>query len=103
MMRELIVIVAVTILAGCRPETSQKEYGTMQVGDRLFAGIGVVGGTDTNAQTLITAALKEHGIDSLMEGSAVYGIWVPKEQAEEAENIIRRDSKDKEYWIEIKR
>jgi len=102
-MKRLLAMVALTLLVGCRAATSQKEPGTMQVGDRVFAGIGVVGGTDTNAQTLITTVLKEHGIDSLMEGSVVYGIWVPRDRVDEAERILKKDSKAKGYWMELKR
>jgi hypothetical protein len=102
-MKNIIAMLVVVLLAGCHAETRQKEPGTMQVGDRVFAGIGVVGGTDTNAQALITAVLKEHAIDSLMEGSVVYGIWVPTDKVEEAERILKEDSKAKKYWIELKR
>ena len=89
--------------AGLLSATEPKEPITLQVGNQTFVGIGVVGGTDTNAQSHITAALKEQGIDSIMEGSVVYGIWVPKQKADKAEQILRRDSESKKYWIELKR
>ena len=102
-MKRMIAVLVLSILAGCRPETSKEEPGIMQVGNRLFAGIGIVGGTDTNAQAQITAVLNKHGIDSLMEGSVVYGIWVPREKVEEAERILKKDSKTKGYRMELKR
>ncbi len=99
----MIAVLAVAFLSGCRSQTSQNAPGIMQVGDRVFAGIGVVGGTDTNAQARITAVLEEHGIDSLMEGSVVYGIWVPRDKVEEAERVLKKDSRTKGYWLELKR
>ena len=94
------------LVVGCKPKTEpveQKAPSTMQVGDTVFAGIGVVGGTDSNAQSRITQVLKEHEIEVLMEGSGVYGIWVPEEHVEKAEAILQKDSTEKNYSIKLQR
>ena len=96
------MLVAV-LSAGLLSATEAKEQTAIQVGNKTFIGIGVVSGTDTNAHAHITAALKDQGIESMMEGSVVYGIWVPKENVDAAVRILQRDSESKKYWIELKR
>jgi hypothetical protein len=63
--------------------------------------IATVGGLDCITQMHIAALLRSHGIESLIEGSVVYGVSVPEKDAARGVVIIREDLQRRHYSIDL--
>jgi hypothetical protein len=66
-----------------------------------WEGVAAVGGTDRVAQMHVEGLLKRNGIDSLIEGSLLYGVAVPPRDAARARELLRRDVRERPYYITI--
>ena len=63
--------------------------------------IATVGGLDGITLTHLHSLLKGHGIDSISEGSVVYGVAVPTGKEEDAIRLIKTDLRAREYDITL--
>ncbi len=61
-----------------------------------FVGVGAI---DPSQSSHVTELLDSHRIPNLVEGSVVYGIAVPPENAEQAKEILTKDSKKVGYQL----
>lgn len=66
-----------------------------------WKSIGAVSGIDPIAQIHITNLLLSHEIESAMEGSLMYGVLVPPENAEKAVELLRTDALKLRYRVRL--
>ncbi len=64
-----------------------------------WKGIAGVSGTDRITQIHVTNFLLSHDIESMMEGSVIYGLSVPQAKAEQATKLLRSDAPKCGYSI----
>ena len=64
-----------------------------------WKGIAGVSGTDRITQIHITNLLLSHDIESVMEGSVVYGVSVPPAKTEKATKLLRSDAPKGGYYV----
>jgi hypothetical protein len=84
-------------LASCRAAPSASQSGPMDG----WTFIATVGGLDSITLTHLHSLLKSHGIDSISEGSVVYGVAVPTDRQEDAIRVIKADLREREYDITL--
>ncbi len=60
-----------------------------------------IGSLDQITAIHVKNLLESSGIESVIEGSIVYGVFVPKERAEAAKKLLRTDAKERGYWLEF--
>ena len=93
-------------LAGCA-RTSPRSQGDPSNDEREqewpFVPVAAISGIDVIAEVHVTNLLKANGIESEIEGSVVYGVAVPKENANRAVDILMADVLERPYWIRIGR
>ncbi|MHC4550868.1 MAG: hypothetical protein ACYTEZ_19095 [Planctomycetota bacterium] len=71
------------------------------VPDEEFVVVAEVFGSDTIAQTHVLNLLAREGIESYVEGSVYYGVFVPKKDKRRATEILRREAGRNEHHIEF--
>jgi hypothetical protein len=64
-----------------------------------WKGIAGVSGTDRITHIHITNLLLSHDIESVMEGSVIYGVSVPPAKAEQATKLLRTDAQKSGYYV----
>jgi hypothetical protein len=62
--------------------------------------IAVIGGTDADTRAIVEDVLKAAGIPCFIEGSAVYGIQVPRPDHERARELLRAEPRLAGRWIQ---
>jgi hypothetical protein len=87
--RAMKTLLLLLLMSGVLAAAEQKDW----------KGIAGVSGTDKITQIHIANLLLPHDIESIMEGSVVYGISVPPAQADQASRILRTDAQKLGYYI----
>jgi hypothetical protein len=68
---------------------------------KKWVGVGCVDGLDAITHAHVTALLQGKGIDSVLEGSLVYGVSVPENDLVDAIRVLKEDAKKGHYAILI--
>jgi hypothetical protein len=110
-MRYLVVIVYIFfinvlgILTGCEdrgevifepPPLTEEEKNQETV------GVAIVSGIDEITHTHVVSLLMKHNIECNLMGSVIYGVSVRPKDYEKAWYLLKKDSEDREYWIELR-
>ena len=81
------------------PNASPRSHSGPTMDDWTF--IATVGGVDGITHTHLEQLLNGHHIESLIEGSIVYGVSVPTDKKAEAIKLIKDDLRERRYDITL--
>ena len=96
-LRTLLITCVILGIAGAWVVRRVVELGVGR--ETQWSSVAAIASIDRITQIHVRNLLASKGIDSIMEGSIVWGVSVPKPDADAAAKLLRDDAKKRGYWI----